>query len=678
MRNPRKAFRLRITGPAVLAAALLGAPSGMLAEGITAEPLPIGYFTRDDITGQLKVSPDGRYLALSTGQIGESGLLFLDATTKAVLGGVRANRGMEIDDFHWISPRRVIYQIAERQPGERFTVPTGEIFAIDIDGKKNVMLYGYRAGEFSTGTNLRRRSDSRATPTLLSTLDADERHILIAEQPWRQVGNRWYLNRDAAPVIIRLDVFQGRGTSLGTAPLANAVLLVDRQDQVRFALGFDRDGTIKVNWRREPGGPWEEFSLPGFRSESIVPRRFTQDNAAVLFTGVPKGESLSSLFRLELESQAVTRLFSHAEADVSQLVNDFRGDAAVGVHVHADRPEIHLFETDHPAARLHAMLQRAFAGHAIHVTSTTRDGRKAIVWVGSDVNPGDYYLFDSETMNAELIRPSRHWVDPELMQPKEAIRFAARDGMELRGYLTRPRNGIAPYPLIVLPHGGPHGVRDTWYFDWEAQLFASRGYAVLQVNFRGSAGYGMDFATAGHGEWGGLMQDDITDATHWAVEEGLAAEGRVCIVGSSYGGYAALMGVMREPGLYRCAVGQAGVYDLELLYSTGDIRHSRLGLQYLENVLGRDGSALRARSPVHQAAQVQVPVMLIHGSEDGRADYQHSQRMRRALDAQQKPYEWIALRGEGHGIADEASRAETYGRILEFLASHLGHPEQGR
>jgi dipeptidyl aminopeptidase/acylaminoacyl peptidase len=666
----------RIKWVAALAWALAGSSLGATADDAVERsrpaPLPVDYFTRDDTTGVAVISPDGKYVALSVGRLDDSGIVFLDTATRAVVGGVRARRGMEIDSVHWVSPTRVIYQIAERQPGERFSVPTGEFFGISVDGKDNVLLYGYRAGQSTVGTRIARRSESNATAVLLSPLEADERHVLIAEYPWRLRGRRWYQDPDAEPQITRLDVYSGRKTSLGFAPLANASLLVDRDDEVRFALGYTERGQLTVSWRPRAGADWEEFALPGFREESVVPRRFTADNRAVLFTAVPEGGSTTGLFRVDLESHAVERLFDHPGADITSVVSDFRRESIIGVRVHADRPELHFIDAEHPDARFYAMLQRAFPGHNVNVYSATRDGRMAVVWISSDVNPGEFYVFNTATREAALLQAGRPWVDPDLMRPKEPLRIAARDGLELPGFLTRPHGGEGPYPMVVLPHGGPHGVRDTWYFDWEVQLLANHGFAVLQVNFRGSAGYGMDFEAAGHGEWGARMQDDLTDATRWAIDSGLTEEGRVCIMGSSYGGYAALMGVAQQPSLYRCAVGLAGVYDLELLYTTGDIRHSRLGLDYLEKVIGRDRDLLRARSPVHLAERISVPVLLVHGSVDGRADYQHAQRMRRALEALGKPHELIALRGEGHGIYDEQTRTEVYRGVLAFLDHHIG------
>jgi prolyl oligopeptidase PreP (S9A serine peptidase family) len=467
-------------------------------------------------------------------------------------------------------------------------------------------------------------------------------------------------------------VYDGRKTSLGSAPLANAQVIVDGNDHVRFAVGFDENAALRASWRPQPDAPWQSFSLPGFVEDSVVPLRFAAGGEAVLFSAIPAGGSVTGLYRIDLASQEIQELYSHAEVDIDGLVTDFLDQKAVGVRVYTDRPEVHWLEPEDPAANLLAKLEKAFPGHAVRITSTTSDGRLATVFVYSDVNPGDYYLFDTQAGAATYLKATRDWVDPDDVRPKESIRFEARDGLPLHGYLTRPHAGAGPYPLVILPHGGPHGVRDRWEFDWEVQLLANRGYAVLQVNFRGSGGYGRRFQASGFGEWGARMQDDLTDATRWAIEEGIASEGRICIFGSSYGGYAALMGAVREPGLYRCVVGHAGVYDLELMHSTGDIRYTRLGQSYLGDVLGNDKSLMRARSPAHNAERIEVPVLLVHGTDDGRADYRHAQQMRRALERNDKPYEWIALRGEGHGITDEASRAEVYTSILAFLDRYLG------
>jgi dipeptidyl aminopeptidase/acylaminoacyl peptidase len=643
-------------------------------------PLPIEHFTRWDEFGTIKISPDGQFVAITVGEHGRSTIAFIDLKNKKLSSGVRAPDPLEIFDFHWVSPTRLIYQIGERWPGRVAPIATGEIFAVNRDGRGHKQIYGYRAGKKQIGSRLKVRESTFAHPELISLLKKDGNHILIAEHPWKQFGNYWGTNWDAPPRITRLNVHSGDKHGMGVAPLRSASILVDQADQVRFALGLNDQFKLAVSWKPEPEAPWKDFELPGFRDESIEPRRFSQDNRSVLFTGVLEGESRSALYRLDLETRAVERLHGFDSAEVSGVVSDFAGKKTIGVRGYADRAQYHWLAADDPAAKVHAALQRAFPGQEVSITSATDDGHFAIVFVSSDVNPGEYYLFDTKTMRADFLRATRTWIDPRQMRPKQAIQLAARDGLTLHGYVTRPA-GEGPHPMVVLPHGGPHGIRDTWDFDWEAQLLASRGYAVLQLNYRGSGGYGMDFESAGYRQWGASMQDDVTDATRWAIEEGIAEANRICIFGGSYGGYAALMGAAREPDLYRCAIGYAGVYDLELMLSSADIPNSRSGQAYLTKALGDDLVDLRSRSPVSRAEAIKAPVLLIHGTKDWRVDYEQAIRMRNALQEHGKPLEWLTLSREGHGAYDEDTRREVYEQIIAFLDKHLmktKRPEEGK
>jgi dipeptidyl aminopeptidase/acylaminoacyl peptidase len=232
-------------------------------------------------------------------------------------------------------------------------------------------------------------------------------------------------------------------------------------------------------------------------------------------------------------------------------------------------------------------------------------------------------------------------------------------------------------PMIVMVHGGPHGIYDRWGYDNEAQLFASRGYAVMQVNYRGSGGRGRDFEAAGYKRWGREMQDDITSAVKWAIADGVADAKRVCIYGASYGGYAALTGVFREPDMFRCAVGMAGVYDLSLMFDEGDIQTVKSGVNYLKDVLGTDMEDLKRRSPVYNADKIHAAVLLLHGKDDRRAPLEHAKRMRAALEKAGNPPEWVTEWGEGHGFYDEKNREAAYQRILDFFAKHLGTAPAG-
>jgi dipeptidyl aminopeptidase/acylaminoacyl peptidase len=632
--------------------------------------LPIEFFTRRDELGTIKISPDGETIAMTLSDKERSVLAFVRLSDHKIIGGVKAPDPFQMGRFHWISKNRVIYFITERHIGLKQPVPTGEIFAVNSDGSKNVMLYGYRNGEGESYDYFRRKQSTYATAKLISELRNDDENILIAEYPWRQRANYWSEDRDAQPMITRLNVFSGQKKPLGAAPLRRASVLVDRNDEVRFAIGQNQTFQTAVSWKPQPGAPWQEFALPGFQASTLEPSGFSADNNCVVFAGVREGESLRNVYRLNLQTLAVDKLYGYDGVDVSGIVMDFAGREIIGVRADTSKAEYHWLAEDDPSAKLHMALERTFPQQSVEITSVTEDGRLVIAFVSSDRNPGDYYLFDTRAKNAELVRAMREWIEPRLMRPKEAIEVTARDGLKLHAYLTRPA-GDGPHPLIVLPHGGPHGIRDSWDFDDEAQLFANRGYAVLQVNFRGSGGYGVAFEAAGYRQLGASMQDDVTDATRWAIEHGVAPANRICIYGASYGGFAALMGVAREPDLYRCAIGLSGVYDLELMLSSADIPGSQSGRAYLDLALGSDIADLHARSPAYNAERIKAPVLLIHGKSDWRADYGQMKRMKSALEKYQKPVETMASSREGHYIYDEQTRREMYERILAFLDKNL-------
>jgi dipeptidyl aminopeptidase/acylaminoacyl peptidase len=632
--------------------------------------LPIEQFTRYDEFDSPTLSPDGDRIAYLTGKHGRSVLAVIGTKDHKLLGGVRCPEGFEIFDFVWKSDSRIVYRLAERQPGMAQPMLTGEMEAINFDGKRQNFIYGYRAGEMQTGTHLKVRQSSYATAEIISPLLSDENNVLIAEYPWRETTTAWYFDADAKPIVSRLDVYKGTKQQLGRVPLANASVLVDSYDEVRFAVGADEQANIAVSWKPDPKAEWQAFALPGFKQTSVVPRLISEDNQWVFFTGEHTDGFSSELYKLNMATREVARVYGVDGAEISAVVTDLAGRRIVGVVTDVDKPQLHWLDMADRATKMHRALEKTFPGQIVSVISTSHDGLWAIVFVHSDVNPGDYYLFDTRAMHMDFLFAASRWIAPEKMHGKEPFAFEARDGVVLHGYVTRP-GGPGPYPMVVLPHGGPHGVRDQWNYDWEVQLLANRGYAVLQVNFRGSGGFGQNFETSGYHQWGARMQDDITDATRWAIERKIADAGRICIFGASYGGYAALMGGVREPTLYRCAIGYAGVYDLELMLSSGDVPRSRIGRSFLNTALGDDPAELRSRSPVFNAARIQIPVLLIHGKEDARADFKQAKKMKAALEANHRNFEWMALSREGHGVYDEETRREVYERILKFLDLHL-------
>lgn len=266
------------------------------------------------------------------------------------------------------------------------------------------------------------------------------------------------------------------------------------------------------------------------------------------------------------------------------------------------------------------------------------------------------------------------WIKPVQMAQMAPITVAARDGLALHGYLTSPpgQQGANNLPLVVFVHRGPYGIRDHWRFDPYVQMLTSRGYAVLQVNYRGSGGYGYDFERNGFREWGGRMQDDVTDATRWAVAQGVADPRRVCIFGGSYGGYAALEGVVKKPDLYRCAIGYVGIYDLRPMYTCGDIPQSEFGENYLKMVLGEDESVLWDRSPIAHLDRLKAKVMLVVGGSGARVPPVQGENLNAALDKAHIQHEWLYQRTEGHGFYDEKNVVGLFEKIAAFLDRNIG------
>jgi dipeptidyl aminopeptidase/acylaminoacyl peptidase len=345
----------------------------------------------------------------------------------------------------------------------------------------------------------------------------------------------------------------------------------------------------------------------------------------------------------------------------------FGASAGIGV------PKAVYFDEANPDAQLHKLLSQQFPGSWVSFDSFSQDGNLLLFGVASDRDPGSYYLYDKRTGKADLLFSSMEQIDPEQMAERRPISFATRDGHTLHGYLTMPRHAAgARLPMVLLPHGGPHDVADEWFFDPDAQFLASRGYAVLQVNFRGSNGRGLSFRHAGYRQWGGKIQDDLVDGVRWAIGQGEVDAKRIYVYGASFGGYSALMLAACEPGMFRCAVGYAGVYDLNQMASTGEAKASKRLRATLARTIGTDKAELDRYSPAMQAERITIPVLLVHGGKDKRAPLAQAEAMRAALVKAGHPPEWLVAPNEGHGFYDTRNVTEFYQRLEAFLARHLG------
>ena len=635
------------------------------AFGAGAAP-PVEHFTRYADYEQARISPGGEYLAITTKQDDYEYLSVIELAENEILYRTHFGKAWDVADFTWATDERILVQPARRVPGRTdYSFQTGEIYALNGDGSDAATLFGIGARRNTMATRAGRTSGTRMFAEILHLLPDDPRHVLIGALPFgagRDVGRAY-----------RLEIHTGKLDLEATGRYPSSRFVADLAGEVRFEIGQTDANATEVYYRL-PDDHWKLVSEGRVEEGVVSPAHEIGDGWFYAYDNVET--ATRRLVRWRPETGEKEPLFHEPSVDLGGLIVDAdRGLVAVRYSKHY--PDYHYVAPDSALAKMHRRLRAAFPNEDLQFTSLTSDGSEGVAVVYGDRFPATFYSVDFATDRVVALFQSRPWLSKDDLSPMEPLELTTRDGTTVHGYLTTPRGRSEGQrmPLVVTIHGGPHGVRDEWGFDSEAQLFASRGFAVLQVNYRGSGGYGKDFLHAGYGRWGREMQDDVTDATRWAVSAGIADPERLCIYGASYGGYAALTGAFREPDLYRCAVGYVGVYDLEVMLDRGSIPDRRAGIDHLKDAIGDDKEELRARSPVHNAERIKAAVMLVHGALDQRVPIAHANSLRRALKAAGNPVEvWHVKSREGHGFADQNNRREMYTEMLAFFDRHLRSP----
>lgn len=451
-----------------------------------------------------------------------------------------------------------------------------------------------------------------------------------------------------------------------------------------YAIEADMGGRYEVRMAvvqgrgpRSEGTPCFPEDPDGFQLHGMAP-----DGRTALVSS-RAGTDRAALYSLDATTCELGEpIVSDAEFDVgypgARVVEDGTG-RTVGFRYDAEVPTTAWL--DSRWANRSSMIDEVLPGTINDIVASDRAGRRYIIHAHDERDPGSYHLFDESSMSLRTLVAERPDLDPSILGKTEAITFRSSDGMALRGYLTQPlapRDDKDGLPLVLYVHGGPFGIRDTWGYNPWTQFLASRGYAVLQVNFRGSGGHGKAYEEAGHREWGRKMQEDLYDGVRWAVDEGVADPNRVCVLGASYGGYAALMSVARS-NLFHCAVSVAGISDLEAMYgkfiAKANIRAEEEFLEWFGKHVGdtdEERDRLRVDSPINLIGDIDVPVLLAHGWDDAIVPVGHSRAMADKLKGARKPVDVMILPNEGHGNWREDSEAELLEAILAFLDRHIG------
>jgi len=621
-----------------------------------ADEIPLADFARHAQYEDVKISPDGSHLAATALVNGKRVLALIDvADTRRV--DLDSRDFDEIADFWWISPRRVVYSVGKKFVDLETPLLTGELYAANADSSGRSIIAGVRNyGGF------------RGVAQVLGRVPGDSQRLLVATTPW---------GRESENLFTSAQLIDGSGSlqRLATAPMHHARFVADNSGEIRFAYAENGDLALKVYYRTPQSPQWELLFDAARGDPRLRPVRFDRDDESVYFV-CPGDGGVGGVCRWDVATRTMRTLWSGTDSEPIELLDTLDGRDAFAIRSMPGRTELTLIDPQAREAGLLRNLTQQFPGQDVRMDSSTADGAKVIVRVSSDRNPGEFHLYDAVANKTTFLLASQPWIRPELMAGVEPVKLYARDGLPLHGYLTRPRGSEAAnnLALVVLVHGGPYGEHDSWEYDATVQALASHGYAVLQVNYRGSGGYGAAFVEAGLRQWGGAMQDDVTDATRWAIAQGIADPQRICIFGNSYGGYAALMGAEKEPDLYKCAIGYVGVYDLRMMHKRGDIPQTVFGKNYLKRALGDDQEELYDRSPIAHVGRLRASVMLIVGGSDLRVPAAQGKRMHAALRDSNIAHEWLYQRNEAHGFYNEGHVAEMYKSVMAFLDRNIGRP----
>jgi dipeptidyl aminopeptidase/acylaminoacyl peptidase len=635
--------------------------------------ISIEDFARERNVRDLSISPDGRYLAVVSSIDGAHVALVLDrrlglnSEWKGILKDKEDHA--QLTWCRFANATRLLCKFRGTVNDAGVIYNFTRLVAVDTDGKNQLVLL--QNNSVATGVYQDHVVDWHPGKADTILIEADE---MDAGALHAMTYGGGYIGKGSSggyPAVFELNVVTGKSKVLAHAHPPIFHYMSDGHGNLRFGWGLlERSKTYQYYVRSTGTNSWRTLlKYDAFSAEStkvLTPVAISPDDPNRAYArGL--ADDRDALWSIDLnDKNAPSMVFQHPSVDISDA-NFAKDGRLLGVAYETDRP--FMYYTDSRASSIASAVKAVLPNQYIGIADYTADEKIYLIFAASDVDAGTYYLYDTE--HSQLGRISRIYpeIDPEKLPRMRSISYPAKDGTSIPGYLTVPVGLRAEkLPLIIMPHGGPIH-RDSWDYDFLRHFLANRGYAVLQMNYRGSSGYGSKWFYDAHQDWGGLTYSDIVDGAHWAVKEGIADPEHMCIVGWSFGGYAALLGATRDSKLYRCAVSIAGVSDLALLERQGS---SFMGSAVSREQIGTNSAKLREDSPRRHAENVGVPILMVHGDLDPQVNLNESEAMARALKKAGKPYELIVLKGADHQIEREKDRAVLLTAVEKFLATNLG------
>jgi dipeptidyl aminopeptidase/acylaminoacyl peptidase len=613
-------------------AALLG-----VTPVLAASKIPLRDFFRNPERTGFKLSPNGEYLSFMQPFQGRMNLYVQKCGAKEALR-ITAETERDIEGYFWKGNNCLIYS-KDFQGDENY-----HLVVVDRDGdnlKDLTPFPGVRA-------------------IICDVLEGDDTTILIG------------LNKRDPKLydIYRLNLLTGALKLIAENPGNITGWMTDHQGKLRIAVAGDGVNSSLL-YRDTEEQPFRTVLTTNFR-ESLKPCLFTFDNK-YLYALSNIGRDRAALVKYDLtRAKEMEVIFSHPQVDVSGFSYSRKHQKLVAAYYSTWKTELKFF--DPQFEKIYHRLQRLLPDNEIAIKSSDRNDDSLIIRTYSDRSLGAYYLYETSRDQLTKLCEVSPWLNKAALCPMRPISYKSRDGLTIHGYLTLPKGKPDKnLPVVINPHGGPWA-RNYWGFNPEVQFLANRGYAVLQVNYRGSTGYGRKFWEASFKQWGKKMQDDISDGVHWLIRTGIADPQRIAIYGGSYGGYATLAGLTFTPDLYACGIDYVGISNLFTFMKSIPPYWKPLQKMIYEMIGDpqQDAALLRSASPVFHADQIKVPLLVAQGAKDPRVNINESEQIVAALRKRGIPVEYMVKENEGHGFRNEENRFEFYEAVEKFLAKNIG------
>lgn len=600
------------------------------------------------------LSPDGKFVAFieNNQQNGLSllGSISLETGEKHYL--LKSdNEEVRIKWFKWANGKTLIVSSIFASTRNQVEVTETRLMAIEADGTSTGARPLIRPRSRATGKN-----NSQFQDNVIDFMPDDNDHIMVAVD----------LDKPLQPSVYKLNIYTKKKKRLERGKRQIRSYMTDQQSRVRVGKKLNyENGEAVIYVRQVDDRDWQSlFEYNALKDPAITALGFALD-PNILYYNAYKDDR-KALFKIDLRTRESELVFEDKEYDVDgRLIYSHKTRDVIGFyHSNTDTGKVYW---DTKRERLQGGLDKVLPDTDNYLVDFSQNEELYILYMENDYSPGIYLLGDRKEGTLGGLFEQYPDIPENELSEHEFVTYTARDGTKIEGYLTLPKGAEGPVPTILHPHGGP-GAREFDGFDYWTSFFSNRGYAVFRPNFRGSTGYGYEFAKSQMKGWGLTMQDDLTDATQWLIDEKISTPDKICIVGASYGGYAALMGAVKTPDLFACAVSFAGVSNLKKLVSRS---RKYVGSKFVKNQFGNDSDDLKARSPYYHAEKITIPVLLVHGESDRVVDLEQSEMMAEELKDLDKEVEYLELENGNHYLSIQRNRHAFFAAMDTFLKTHL-------